>query len=673
MTCDRVGAQNHSISSVSAFTTINYNLENPQKIMSSISDFNTSRFGDGISAAPSSIADRAKTRQRTQAKKPAPVVNGDLIELTSDEEVNSVVTRSKLMGQSKPKPKPKLKTKEKELHRVTKPGDQNVTVAVPNEEPPRPRPRPRPKPIVKRNRTVLDSDPLPPHPYPFARDALPGANIHFTPSSSHRDGPEIPIATSPDFFNTKISQLPPSDPPYPSMMTEREDDAPRPLPPIEILHERDSDREGGKCASSPSSLFSGRSSKKRKRRVLDMDNEPQVDQLVSSSPPRPGLVRTHGAPLLPAYSHPYGRVQEEDHVMPPTFFAGSSSSAGRNEEPPEPFVLPPQPDVVDLTDLPPTIDASVPDTNSTSKTLSKNKKASKPTALLRDFDAQLPMRAFDNDELDSDFDPAGEPASKKSAKGKKKGKGLAKEKKAPAKKRREQLNGVVLTSKKKVKGKGKGKESTAEVFKSTEFIEDSEDDDPLRLVGGAEMELTSGVVSHPSSKSRAIPSPSTPVLNPIPTTTKSVSSKHNTPASIVPASSSTKRTNSKNKKRKPVVDTDDEVAAQDTGAEGVDSIVVKRRRKASTSVLSNGDEAAPPPKDAEGEKSADKQHDDAKKGKTYRKTGQRQKVSQPTASANGGDDGANEDTNIGQHDEADLEDMEPQIPQKVSCNQVILA
>src|SRR6266511_2667242 len=105
--CDRVGAQNHSISS---FTTTNCNLDNPQKIMSSISNFNTSRFDDGISAAPSSIADRAKTRQRTQAKKPAPAVNGDLIELTSDEEeVGSVVTDSKLVGQSKLKPKAKPK------------------------------------------------------------------------------------------------------------------------------------------------------------------------------------------------------------------------------------------------------------------------------------------------------------------------------------------------------------------------------------------------------------------------------------------------------------------------------------------------------------------------------------------------------------------------------------
>lgn len=632
--------------------------------MSSISDFNTSGVGDGISAAPSSIADRAKTRQRTQAKKPASPVNGDLIELTSDEEVDSVVTGSKLVGQSKPKPKPRVKAKEKELPQATK------NVAVANEElpRPRPRPRPRPKPIVKRNKTALDSDPLPPHPYPFARDALPGANIHFTPSSSNRDGPELPIATSPEFLNAKISQLPPSDPPYPSTMTEREDDA---LPPIEILHDRDSDREGGKRASSPSSLFSAPSSKRRKRRVLDMDNEPQIDQLVSSSPPRPGLIRTPHAPLLTAYTHPYGRVHEED-AMPPTFFAGSSSSAGRIERPPEPFIPPPQLDVVDLTDLPPTIDASFRNTKSTSKKLSKRQKASKSTAQsdpLQDFDAQLPMGAFDNDELDSDFDPVGGPASKKSAKGKKQSKGSAKEKKALPKKRKGQLDGVVLTIK-KTKGKGKGKESTEEVFKSREFIEDSEeDDDPLRLVGGTEVELTAVAVSHSNSKSRAVPSRSTssgPVLNP----TK-LASNHSTPTAIVPASSSTKGMKPKNKKRKSVVDADDEVAEQETGAEGEDSIVVKRRRKATISVLSDEDEVAPSLKDVEGAKSADKPCDGAKRRTPHRKPSQRQKkVSQPIASENG-DDGADEDTNIGQDDETAMEGME--VPQIVSCNFIILA
>ena len=183
---------------------------------------------------------------------------------------------------------------------------------------------------------------------------------------------------------------------------------------------------------------------------------------------------------------------------PPTFFAGSSSASsiaeGVTTTPsnhiPTAVHIPPG-DVVDLTMLPPTL---------APLKVKKPRKSSKAEARL-DEEAAVPRAVvLDEDDQDGDFDPTGDSATKKKGKSKAKekvakptkSKGKPKESATAGISPKAQVEVVITTTKGKgrakapAKNKGKQKDATAadkEVFKSREFIEDS--DDELQLVGSA--------------------------------------------------------------------------------------------------------------------------------------------------------------------------------------------
>ena len=416
---------------------------------------------------PGTIADRAKTRQRTQ--KPLPRYTSDVIELTSDEDDDELGLKP-----SKPQPKPKPKPKAKEPMKPKQvQNTPNPTSA--SDPPPRPRPRPRPK------RPKFTEEPA----SAFAPGAGPFPLTSTPPMPSH--GPEIPIATSPPMpmphqnWHTRLTtdhtttfDLPPSDPPMPSFPAEHG------VPRIETLP---ADRP-----SSPSSLFSELSttskSNKRKRAQPDMDAE--IDELATSQ----GAPNNVGVGL--------GRAHISPRMMgpPPTFFAGSSTASspmrsvggGVNTTPSN--QIPPS-EVVDLTMLPPTLAPLK------AKKPRKPKKASAP--IDDDDDEAAISRAIvlDEDDQDEDFNPTGESATKKKGKSRAKekapkptkSKGKTKESAAGISPPKAQVEVVIATKSKKgpTKNKGKQKDSASaadkEVFKSREFIEDS--DDELQLAGSA--------------------------------------------------------------------------------------------------------------------------------------------------------------------------------------------
>src|SRR5258708_39865978 len=131
---------------LSALTTLHTNG------VSSISDFTAIAHAPSDEIVSHSIADRTKTRQRTQGTKKLPIVQDDIIELTSEDDVVEKGTRSSAQS-IKPKPKAKTKAKAKvKVKMVDKPlleasDSHNDSIGS---EKPRPRVRPRPKPIVKR-------------------------------------------------------------------------------------------------------------------------------------------------------------------------------------------------------------------------------------------------------------------------------------------------------------------------------------------------------------------------------------------------------------------------------------------------------------------------------------------------------------------------------------------
>ena len=422
------------------------------------------------------IADRAKTRQRTQ--KPSPRSTSDVIELTSDEDDDDdELSLKPSKPQSRPKPKPKAKPKAKD---PTKPKQVQVQ-NTPNptsvsDPPPRPRPRPRPK------RPKITEEPAP----VFTPGAGPFPPTSTPPIPSH--GPEIPIATSPPMphqnSHTRLTsdhpmnlELPPSDPPMPSFATVHTENH---VPRIETLP---ADRP-----SSPSSLFSERStaSKSNKRKRAQPDIEAEIDELATSQGV-PDNVGVGGAHISPPMMGP-----------PPTFFAGSSSASSivegvtttpSNQIPAEMHI--PPGDVVDLTMLPPTL---------APLKVKKPRKSSKAEAGI-DEEAAVPRAVvLDEDDQDGDFNPAGDSATKKKGKSKAKekvakptkSKGKPKESATAGISPKAQVEVVITTTKGKgrakapAKNKGKQKDSAAadkEVFKSREFIEDS--DDELQLVGSA--------------------------------------------------------------------------------------------------------------------------------------------------------------------------------------------
>lgn len=559
---------------LSALTTLHTNG------VSSISDFTTIPHAPSDEIVSHSIADRTKTRQRTQATKKLPIVQGDIIELTSEDDVVEKGTRSSAQS-IKPKPKVKAKVKAKMVDKPLLEASNSHNDSIGSEQP-RPRVRPRPKPIVKRAQPMLDSL----HQYPFARDSfaydIPAIPLPpmLTPASYCRQ-PDLPIATSSATINHTMgpgmtSQLPPSDPPnltntagIGEKPSRPEDDT---LPPIEILQDGESERDGDSRFLSPSSLFSDKGSrtkaKKRKRGVaLDIqDKEHEVDQLIPSSPhrrePSPHIA------FLDAYTH--------GPEPPPTFFAGSSSSFVQNNGERDSSPLPnPQADVIDLTDLPPTMKPSKP---------KKSKKKMINTEV-------IPTEEPRGDKGDSDFKPSGKKAVKK-----RKGNGkdpvilqkenMPKEKKERARKKKEQLDGVVLLAN---KTKTKGRPIEKEVFKSREFIDDSDNDtDPLLLVGG--MQVDHGMLLPSITDGRS--STRVPDLNQVSLSSasdKSSRSKVDEPNSCAAAAAAVpkEKAKSKGKKRKSIVESDEEGSEKGKEIQDKDCIVVKKRKPASGAPVSD--------------------------------------------------------------------------------------
>ncbi|KAF9472737.1 hypothetical protein BDN70DRAFT_440528 [Pholiota conissans] len=408
----------------------------------------------------SSIADRAKTRQRPKTSSTSAVL--DVIELTSEDDDELALKPPKAKLKPKPKPKPKLtiklmpKAKDQsanEANTSIQPNPPQPDEAAP--KPPRPRPRPRPrKPPVPEPETARPIEPPPTS----------------TPPT------ELPIATSSPRPLPMVSQLPPSDPPLPSMGTAYNDDPNTRAPPIEALFEGP--------LSSPNSLFSdgGKRMKKKKTNPSESDREIDIDELAPSSNPS----RRPFAGQAMYDSSPHGMPP------PPTFFAGSSSSSigrDRNHEVPGAFTPPPQdgPDIVDLTMLPPTL---IPPPKP------KPKKPKKKTVDMSIYDDNNfgagGMIVLDEDNQDDDFDPREEGSSKKkkakakpkekSTKSKSKAKVASDEPSAPAKGK---VVEVLLDPRPPSRGKGKAKAddkgkkkdtSDKEAFKSREFIEDSDDE-----------------------------------------------------------------------------------------------------------------------------------------------------------------------------------------------------
>ena len=472
--------QLHGNSSISAFTAAG-----PSQFLNTVGRLNqVSQVENFLGTA--SIADRAKTRQRIPkssiqssftnpnamasiaghpgGKKIDGIISSDIIELTSDEDDDELNLRP-----SKPKPKakliPKLKVKDKprntsnvktlDVPGTTETNTDNSPHVIPGS-----RPRPRPRPLVKRSKPAQESTgPLPPLP-----PNNPGLLSSSSASVSH--GPELPIATSPVRPDFHTSQLPPSDPPLPTLTTIHDENE---LPPIETLPDHDFDG-----LSSPSSLFSdlGSPTKKRKRTAFNLE----IDELASDVDLGPGKGQTGVGAL---YRHDNGVAQEvPQHLLPPppTFFAGSSSSSiGGGDRRPTPQVPSELArDVVDLTMLPPTIQ---PIGAKATKTATKKAKISRQK---KDDAARM-----DEDELDDDFDST-KPTKKGNSKPKPKAKkgGDAKAKKG---KGRADVEDSIVSKPRiqKIKEKGKVKASAGDkdTFKSREFIDDSGDDqDPIQLV-----------------------------------------------------------------------------------------------------------------------------------------------------------------------------------------------
>ena len=448
-----------------------------------------------------SIADRAKMRQRNpkpsiqSSSKPNVTassngqleeqrsnvnLSSDIIELTSDEDYNELGLQP-----SKPKARPKPKLKGKDKPRDTSNnktldvvGTTEISVDKSADAIPDPRPRPRPRPLVKRSKTAHENTVPPP---PLSHD-IPSLLPSSSASTSH--GPELPIATSPVRPHPHTSQLPPSDPPLPTLTTIHDEDD---LPRIEILPNLDFDGP----LSSPSSLFSNLSAttKKRKRTVLDLD----IDELASDG----GLDSGQGG-IGAGAQYDYDNnvaAQVPLHMLPPpaTFFAGSSSSSvgsgGRRISLQVPSEL--AHEVVDLTMLPSMIEPTA-----ALKKVAKTKKSrqKKGEALIQD-----------EDELDDDFDPM---ESTKKGKAKTKTKPKPKAKKGADSKARQgegwgQVEVSIVSKPQTQKAKGKGKEKATagnkDTFKSREFIDDSGDEeDPIQLIPSAKDPATSDA-SHSAS------------------------------------------------------------------------------------------------------------------------------------------------------------------------------
>ena len=434
-----------------------------------------------------SIADRAKTRQRNlkssiqssvtnpnvvassadrlEKKKTDGNSSSEIIELTSDEDGDELNLRpSKPKPKARPKPIPKVKDKPRNT-------SNDKTLDVPgitefNTDSPHPdsRPRPRPRPLVKRKKPAQEST----GPPPLLPLDIPG--LLPSSSASASQGPELPIATSPVRPHLHTSQLPPSDPPLPTLTTIHDGND---LPPIETLPNLDVDGS----PSSPSSLFSDFSdtTKKRKTTAFNLD----IDELASDLDFSPRKGQTASGTL---YHHDNDVApQVPPHLLPPppTFFAGSSSSSiGGGDGRPSPQVPSELArDVVDLTMLPPTIQPIGVTAIKTATNKAKISRQKKDDAT-----------RIDEDELDDDFDPT-ESTKKRNSKPKPKPKPKPRAKKGDDTKAEKgaQVEDSIVSKPRAQKIREKGKEKATagdkDTFKSREFIDDSGDDqDPIQLV-----------------------------------------------------------------------------------------------------------------------------------------------------------------------------------------------
>jgi len=612
-----VAAQQQKVQGIqhSAISTYTTAITGAAKGDTSIESFSASVSGlpaafDQISNTLSTnIADRAKMRQRTQ-KKQIIFDPEDIIELTSDDDDDELSlkpstskskSKAKEKGKEKPRPKPKPKAKKSTDQETLneKPDgkmleDPNVAIgdsaaSTSTSMAPNPRPRPRPKKKPPRTTDTVEQDIA----------ALYKGIDAILPPLTPPHGPELPIATSPSTF-PPIIDLPPSDPPTLTLSTTYTayTGAAMRIPPIETLQDPlTSDRQ---VPSSPDSLFSEHDSftshlRKRKRPVSrhpEPEEEEEMDQLVPSS---------HSKKMLPP---------------PPTFFAGSSSSfSGGNDN--DNDSRGGNPDFVDLTKLPPTMDPTASSekltlkikklttTNTATATKKKKAKIVHDDAFDDAFDA-APMVILDEDDADDDFDPSGYGGAKK---GKGKAKAVKEKKPKEKKERKKKENGkekadgtiasavpanadgpviatsiatpasggrpqveVVITAKPpsskkkektKEKGKAKDQDKDKEVFKSREFIEDSDDELAIDMPGAPPH---AGVPETPTlqkSKSKSVAKPAEtrhsidtdPVAMPV-----------STQNSTFDVSSSKRRASGV--KRKTIVDSDeedDEFAAKGAG------------------------------------------------------------------------------------------------------------
>lgn len=613
------GSATRQSSLVSAFTTSNYQ----PGIRSSISKFtagpsvihdNPSRFTSlergsmkdmdaetsiaSITGAytdfegiPSSIADRAKTRQRPA--KSAISASLEVIELTTDDEDDYFgvgKSKAKAKAKSKLKPKPKVKDSEKRDDMTSMPAlphGRNRTDEVQATAPPRPRPRPRPRVVPQVPTADASTNANAPRPLTSA------------PSSCVGPTSDVPIPTSPSRAppHPMMSRLPLSDPPLPSISTAHSDDPKSRAPPIDFLSDGP--------LSSPSSLFSEVPlPKKRKRNVSDLD---ELDELAPSQD------------LPVRYLHGlYGLSPPRGLPPPPTFFAGSSSSSfGRDGEmAPAPVGIPfgdvpepaPQPDMVDLTMLPPII---VP--------LPKAKKTKKKKVDLSMYDGSEgnKMIVLDEDDQDDDFNPAEEGSDKKK-KGKAKTKDKDKGKDRPLKnnnKSRVTKDSPDVPEKGKLelevlinsrppskagtkpkeradKGKQKAAVSNKEIYKSSEFIDDSEDELHSFAAGpSGAIVYVSPVFAPPGANS--IPSaPISPSRQVRPLPQGFPSPLSDLAAEMPKAGPSTaKHVKGVTKKRKSIIDSeaeDDDFTSKIENAVHVTPSVTKKKRR-KTEDATNGD------------------------------------------------------------------------------------
>lgn len=530
-----------SLSPLSALST---NQQLHINVVSSISDFTSIVPSDEIEH---SIADRAKTRERIQAHKKKPVILDDFLELSSEDDIEN---STKSSAQSS-KLKANAKIAEKPIPSV-------IANSHNHSEQPRQRPRPRPRPIIKGARAKLGSDSLPPHQYPFAQDSFVSHILGIgTPETSthlsNHGRPGLPIATFQRNTNhvgiSMSSQLPPSDPPSSTIGNDA-------LPPIEILLDGESEPEGDRHLSSPTSLFSDTSSRikvksKKRKRALDINNGYEIDQLVASSPCPFEATSHFDLPALDTCPH--------GPEPPPTFFAGSSSSAGRHDG--QRDRSEPQAEIIDLTDLPPTMDAK-------SSISNKNKRSKTETEINSIVEGG-------GEEEGSDFKPSGRKTTKKrKSKGKEPPKGKdnkPKEKKGRTRKKKDQLESVVSQPKGKT-GKTRTMEDQIEkeVFKSREIIDDSDEDgDPLLLEGDTRVEGESLSSTKVNVTSPKFSDQKQGGLS----SGGGKSSESNLRASV--SAESKEKARLQSRKRKSIVESDDEEPENEIQG---DCIIVKRRK-----------------------------------------------------------------------------------------------